>query len=469
VKTSLPILLVWTGADKYQWSPSAIDNYIDCARKWAWRRIAGHESPSSASADLGKRTHTVLEAYLGEGKMPDRIADPDAARVASSGLHLLPRPKQEGMQLERHFRFKSSNTGHVYHGFKDVQIMPGSPVEALGLDGSAPIIIDHKTTSSIDSWAKKEDDLFYDAQAVLYGLDSMARFASDAADLSWNYLQTKNARNGLARPTTTRLHAPHALEVFSAIEDVVTEAASILDRGLQPLDLPPNTSACKKYGGCPYEHLCNLSPSQKVRSRMSANSIIAGLRARVQGNPAVEDKPSEPATGINPPESETAPEPVTASAPVEEKVEEKPRRVRRTNAQIAADEAAKAAGKKDPAGADVHAHTTPAPTETQERRIEAPAHVASGFTLYVDCIPCGRTARSAHFLIEKAQERILKDHGVPDYRLLDFGKGVPFFVAAVDEQVDGTFDLMLDTRTPEGAVLLETLAAKASLVVRGLR
>jgi len=48
-------------------------------------------------------------------------------------------------------------------------------------------------------------------------------------------------------------------------------------------------------------------------------------------------------------------------------------------------------------------------------------------------------------------------------------EGAPFFIAFVDEQVDGTFDLALDTRTPEGAVLLETLMAKAAFVVRGLR
>ncbi len=483
--TSLPLLLTWEEQQgERQWSPSGIGSFLECQRKWAWRKIAKIEAPGGAGAELGTRTHAVLERYLGEGTMPDFVADSEASTVASSGLHMLPAPKTEGMLLEQHFRFKSVRTGLIYHGFKDVEIRPGVPVPSLGLDGTVPIVIDHKTTKSIASYAKTESDLQDDAQSVLYGLDSMARFNASAADLAWIYYQTKGAKRSHA--TVTRLHLKQAMRVFNVIEEVAAEASEVLDKGLQPLDLPPNPSACSAFGGCPYRELCNLSPSQKARSRMSSpSSAIADLRARLNKTPAApsvmgcsaEDVPAPteiPAfllgpVQINPPENALpAPAPQTASEEVKEK------RKRRTKAEMAASKAPPTLEELAAEGIDIPQAALP-PIESPQALRDLSELVGKvqaevrGFTLYVDCVPIGRPAKAAAGLISKAQDRILKEHGVPDYRLIDFGKGVPFFVAFVDEQVDGTFDLALDTRTPEGAVLLETLAAKAACVVRGFR
>lgn len=526
MKTSLPILLTWHQVPgELEWSPTGISSFLECQRKWAWRKIAKIEAPSGAGADLGGRAHKMWERYLATGERPDFVSDKEAASIASLTLHLLPQPKTEGMLIERHFRFKSARTGHIYHGFKDFELPPGVPQKQLELDGSAPVVGDHKTTKSIDDYAKSADDLQDDAQSVLYGLDAMARFSSPFADLAWIYAQTKGAKR--SKPTVTRLHAEQALKVFDVIEEVASEASAVLDAGLQPLDLPPNPDACSAFGGCPYRHLCNLSPSQRARSHMS-NSLIANLRARVQGTaaPTVTEKPAEeakpeaaapsapapsvmgcapedvpapteipkafleqtvksdgivttiitPPGAINPPES-ALPPPAPQAAPVEE---EKPRRTRRTKAEMAAARAAEAATVDGPAAvtsAPINEPTTIVAefdVSDVKKQLEDAVDAAidarrEGFTLYVDCIPIGRPAKSASGLIEKAQERMLKEHGVPDYRLIDYGKGVPFFIAFVDEQVDGSFDLVLDTRSPEGAVLLETLRAKASFVVQGLR
>jgi hypothetical protein len=534
--TGLPLLFVWQGPpDEREWSPTGINGFLECQRKWAWKKIAKLEDPGGAGANLGKRSHSMWETYLGTGQRPDFVTDKEAASVASLTLHLLPQPKTPGMTLERHFRFKSANTGHVYHGFKDFELPPGAPQPQLELDGSVPIVGDHKTSKNIDAYAKSIDTLQDDAQSVLYGLDAMARFDAPAADLAWIYAQTKGAKH--SKPVVGRLHRAQALKVFNVIEQVATEASAILDSGAQPLDLPPTIGMCREYGGCPFERNCNLSPSQKARSRMS-NSVIDSLRARVQGTPApvqeaaasnavgqVDTKPEEklvlsdrdvpapteipktflgPSVGVNPPEG-TLPTPPAAVAPPEEPKE---KRKRRTKAEMAADEAAaeqriveKEGGgpglpTRDPVGADAHAHAshigkmdsssperTPRPVTNPPRKegedlspqqcdgqAAADAGVAKcGFTLYVDCIPIGRPARQAAGLFAKAHEKFFEKEGVADYRLVDYGKGAPAFIAYVDEQVDGSFDLALDTRTPEGTLVLETLAAKASFVVRGLR
>lgn len=543
-------------------SPTQITTYTECARKWAWRRIEKIYVTPKPSAALGTRTHSVLEKYLREGVRPDFVTDREAAEIATSGLHLLPAPKTKGMQLEREFFFKSERTGFVYSGYKDVEIAPGVPVPTLEFDGTVPIVIDHKTTKSIDDYAKTKDDLLYDAQATLYGLDAMLRFAAPAADLAWLYYQTKSPRR--SHVTSLRLDRPHALRVFDAVESVGEECASALTKNLRPLDLPPNIAACGDYGGCPYKPNCSdlNKPSQIVlrRKRSMTTSVIANLRARVQNQTApstptettppptiaikdrpdvspelaehiaanprsaflVDEKKADEPVMVNPPESKLAPPPsVSTEAPKEEE-KPKTKRVRRTSNGTPPP-------PPDPKGADAAMHTgldvvesngaekvTASGTVTQpgviekietkisvtvvgdgdttkkaeqvtaalkkelEQTIEAttaPARTEpTGFTLYVDCIPIGRGAKVAAGLFANAQARMAVDgprdaagQPVPDYRLVDYGKGAPAFVSFVLDQVDGTFDIALDTRSPEGALLLEPLMSRASFVVRGFR
>lgn len=504
----------WEDAKGYfLFSPTQITTHIECERKWAWKRIAKIHTPQNKSAFLGSQTHSVLERYLREGRRPDFVSDGEAAHIASSVLHLLPAPRSEGLTLEREFRFQSPRTGFVYHGFKDLEIAPGVAVPSLELAGDAPAVCDYKTTSSIDLYAKTNDDLLFDAQSTLYGYDSMARWQMPRVDLRWVYSQTKGARR--SHVTAVRLESAHAAKVFDAIEREAVQMADALTTGKQPLDLAPNTAMCSQYGGCPYQHLCtDLSSSQKARARMSNGSIIANLRARVQGaqqtaapspapapvpvpppSPAPE-KPSVmgcadtdvpapteiPATfltsttpkleepvAINPPESKlVAPTlPAEEPKPPEEPKAKRTRKKKEETAPAPVDVAASNGAPKAEASG-----TTSAPSDPKkelEDTIVATTQRTSGFTLYVDCMPIGKPARTLALFIEKAQEKIAEVHGVADYRLISYGQGAPALVQHVVEQIDGSIDLMLDTRTPEGAVLLEPLMARAAFVVRGLR
>lgn len=516
----------WENATGYfLFSPTQITTYLECARKWAWDKIAKVPRTSSPSAALGTRVHKILELYLGEGLRPDFVKDRFAAEIASSGLHFLPEPKTPGMLLEQEFRFQSPRTSFIYHGFKDVSLPPGSPIPALAFDGQAPIVLDHKTTKSISKWGKTDDDLRVDPQSCLYGYDAMARYQVPFVDEAWIYYQTEGPR--IASPTRIRLTSKEAAPVFDVIERVAEEAATALTKKLQPLDLAPNPRACGSYGGCPYERLCNLKQeavgsSGKLRSRMSNTAnALASLKARL--NPTITEKAEEPKTyriekgdktfigtgktveeakadaqakaeldaklstdetvtlspseqellareagavKINPPEGSAGPVPAPVTEPAAA-----PKK--RTSSKKEKGEQLPLP-TKDPVGADIHAHTdTPKPVIAELGPAQKAATVRTGFTLYADCLPIGRPAKSAALLIAKAQERYAvdapEDLRANDYRFAEYGKGTPYFVKYVVDQVDGSFDIALDTRTPEGALLLEPLTAKAALVVRGIR
>lgn len=524
----------WEKSEGYHlFSPTQIDTFIECERKWAWKKIEKIYAPQNASAALGSKVHKILELYVGEGRKPDFVTDGEAAHVASSALHLLgglrdARVKDaSSVLLEGEFRFQSPRTNFVYHGIRDLSVRPGLAIPELEISGSAPGVGDYKTTKSINDYAKSKDDLLFDTQSTLYGYSAMAQWAMPVADLRWIYMQTKGARKSHVVPV--RLTSAHAAKNFDAIERVAESMASALDKKLRPLDLAPNPHACRNFGGCPYEHLCtDLTSSQKAKAKMSG-SLIASLRQRVQGAsvtetpagagatatvitppPVVEEpKPvmgvsdrdvpapteipkafTEPSndTPINPPESKLPPPSVSASADIEKKEAnaDKPKRTRGRTPKP----------QPDPVGADAAAHTdvvasngadkaeasgaiTPEKKELEAAvdaltskgtREDAREDAREGFTLYVDCLPMGRAPTTFGRFIEKAQTKILETQGVGDYRLVEYGKGAALFIGFVVQEIDGfQGELFLDTRTPEGAVLLETVSGMAKNVVRGLR
>jgi hypothetical protein len=112
-------------------------------------------------------------------------------------------------------------------------------------------------------------------------------------------------------------------------------------------------------------------------------------------------------------------------------------------------------------------------TETREV-VEQPAE-ERGFTLYVNCAP-----QDTSFGITFAQlVGVLNEHlhtkkGVRDYRMIPYTGAAELCLAYLDmcedaEAAGGSLhgDIVVDARTPEGSVLLETISAHAMRVIRG--
>lgn len=462
-------------------SPTAISAHLECQRKWAWRYIGKISSPQHASAALGTDTHEQLEGYLMHGKAIDFTRP--SGDILQSGLHLFPSPGTVGMRGEGEFHFLSERTGFIYMGKKDVELPPGQPQVQLDFDGLCPIVLDLKTTASISSYAKSKDDLLFDPQSAMYGFDAMTRYETSSVDLGWIYCQTKGTKK--SKPVTLRLGLEHATKCFDAVESITEtmfrarEAAKQFEHASDFIrTLPANPSACSAYGGCPYQPLCKLSPSQKARANMSGNSLIASLRSRVQGaeapvilpTPAVKESllgdptqvpaPSEvPACfkeektadyAINPPESLLPQAPLPEKASAED---EKPK---------------KASRAKKPA-------TVPAPT-VATAPVTPIVHVdESGgpFHLYVDCLPDGREVVYADELIDSANEIIVTrqattNEPVAHYKFLSFGKASGALELALQEVIDNAkgLDHVFCASTSDA---LATLTKRAGRITRSVR
>jgi len=241
-------------------SASQISLYRECARKWAWRYIAKIQTPPHPGAVLGTEVHdTQLGPYLRDGRPFDYTRD--SGYIAAAGLAFLPQPKSPGLVREKHFVLPSpaANGRFAYQGYMDLWLPDSS--QAPGMPGGAPFVGDFKTTSDL-KWAKSEEVLGRDVQAMLYATDALFETKADIVDLAWIYFQTRGPRR--TKRTHLRVTSEQALDQFRGIERTALEMFEARSTVTDPLSLPPSPSQCEAYGGCPYRNRCNLSPADRL-------------------------------------------------------------------------------------------------------------------------------------------------------------------------------------------------------------
>jgi hypothetical protein len=465
-------------------SPSQINTFAECERKWGWTYLEGLRGPPTGSAALGSATHAQLENYL-RGEELDFTAPNNVAEIAATGVHLLPGPNAPGLEIEKAFKFQSSATGIWYRGFVDAAV---DPDHREGPDRGVPLIIDHKTTSDL-KWRKTESDLQRDVQAIIYAKNALIRWPEcTEVDLRWVYYQTRGRR--IAVPTEVTLTRDHVEAVFEKIEETSQLIQLRLKAKPPVLDLTPNPKACNSYGGCPFRARCNLGPEGMFKSINTDRKKTMGLLDKQKpldtvteivtvtvGDPAVSagstvyinpfpptDQPVNPPEYQPPPPSGPAavqpPEPAAgANGPGEPPPTATPSRRGRPK------------GSKNKPSAEERTAELPFEQVAADDGVEAVSEVS--WTLYVDCRPEGRTVTNADVLIAFVQDEMRKEFGCEDYRVgekVAFGQGAGYLSLGVSRlAAEQKRDLYLDTRTPEGAVVKSALVSVAPNVVASVR
>lgn len=467
---------------QHTFSASQVETYLLCRRKWAFAKIAKLRYPAKPSAALGSAVHEELERYLA-GEPLDFSRDDQAGYIAASGVHLLPEPGAPGMNIEKPFDFSSVRTCFRWLGRKDIEIedtriFPEDPENPGAELGGVPGVSDHKTTSGI-GWAKKPEDLEFDVQANLYGYELLTSKDAPAGDLVWTYYQTKGGRR--AKRTHLRVFRPHVERMFGLIEDVAEEMAAYETEfelghgGQDPVafvqTMPANPTACTAFGGCEHQHVCVLSLRERMRSIMPGVSLLDSLKKRAQEGAAPEATP----VNVNPPAEDVAtpPAPPVVAEPTPEPAPEPAAPL------VVADAAPESTPVKRGPG---RPRKTPATApETSPEPAPADGNTAKPYTLFVNCYPVPspgrrmREARGLHSsqLVELARHVISGSpdaENIADYRFAPYGQGPGMLVVAVRHVITSdkfaANEVYVDTRTPEGAILLDVLMAHAHEIVR---
>lgn len=312
----------------YECSPSQVSTYEDCPRKWAFSWLDGLEGPKHPSAIRGIKVHRHLELWLKKRVPP---GGNEEARVAQVMLPHLPPPhlvRQEHVEMP---------AGLLIGDVRFVMVLD---LFVPSLSVPVPVVHDHKTTSSFD-WALTPDVMHEDVQASLYAAWAMVATKCGEVDVQWTYGLTKGAPR--AHPVRARLTLPMIQDRLRRSVESAREMREILEAGGSAIDVPYDASACEKYGGCPFQDRCNLTPQDRMESIMSQGTAKEDfLRKLREGKGKSNGAPASPGQ-VNPPAvAEAAPAAAAAVAPAA------PAAGNKLAARIAARAAAPAAAVAEP-------------------------------------------------------------------------------------------------------------------------
>lgn len=223
-------------------SPSQIDTWLDCQRKWAYTRV--RPRTSNRWAVFGTQTHSMLERWLRDGTPPDGRAPEGACALA--GLPYLPLP---GVGLTE-VKLRLDVDGITYIGFVDLifGLVPGEQVTVL----------DHKTTGNLDyrKTPGHEDpskDLVTDVQRIIYSHWAAFAFSVERVNAVWLYYRRKPPK---AEPSVYSEHRDEVTWRFIELHQRAT-VPMIAAHGLPPEELPRNVAACGRYSRCPFIAECH--------------------------------------------------------------------------------------------------------------------------------------------------------------------------------------------------------------------
>ncbi len=260
-------------------SPSQINSAISCLRIWAFDKLDKLPKQDTRQTLIGTKTHEILENWLKKGVPPDTElklkvdgVEYHPGRIALNGLHHLPPPGPH-LAIESEFYFKHWY-GRVDMGWValDGQYVPRDLIpQVIDSEHVIPGIGDHKTSGSKTfEYALTEETLRTDPQGIIYAnvmLDEFPR--AKFVDELWVYYGTRPPHP--SKKVHIRIERAEAQARLEPIDVLAASLIRLRGSSLRAMNLPPNPTACDKYGGCPHRARCNLSPSDQMKGFMMNN------------------------------------------------------------------------------------------------------------------------------------------------------------------------------------------------------
>jgi hypothetical protein len=292
------------------WSPSQVDTFTLCNRKWWLNKIFGLEIPQHPSAALGQATHTELETYLEHGD--PKVLGP----IAKAGLEFLPKP----------------GTVLIEYDIAPLALTAGGlpalgRIDCLNLREEPPEVIDHKTIGNID-YAKTSEELARNVQMAVYAraatveLERMGVPTPNAVKVSHIAYQTKG--RPVARKTSALLTQAQIAKTWAHIDATVREMREVAST-VTPDRVTPTKSACDAYGGCHFRDRCRAlnatshlsttttTPGETPMPDPKANPLLARLGVKTKASTEATEAAPVQDTAAAP---ETAPAASTGKASV---------------------------------------------------------------------------------------------------------------------------------------------------------
>jgi len=265
--------LIGRGRSWHHGSPSQIKRFRECQSAWFFESVHGFPRRSTAATAAGTAMHAELETYLRDGTPPGPLA--------SVGLAYLPTPPVPAELVEVPLAIRAAGLAPIV-----------ARIDLVDPDRFATVI-DHKSTSSISKYAKTEDELRSDPQAIIYAVATAPIFAhlagrrapkptpdyttparpgrevetypgvaleldaldwlADGVRFEHVYYQSKPLRS--ARTSVT-LSKTDILDGWHGVEADLRRMMAAASNAPHVSEVPHSLEACGNYGGCQFRKLC---------------------------------------------------------------------------------------------------------------------------------------------------------------------------------------------------------------------
>jgi hypothetical protein len=248
-------------------SPSAIELFWLCKRRWAFKVIERLPDPQRSSAALGELFHGERERWLTHGTPPSKTRAGDLAKV---GLEYLPPP---GRALVERVMAMPTLWGWGYAGLIDFFVANLDPAALWGHQ-NVPLVGDHKSTSA-ETFVKDEETLATkDPQGIMYaaaGFLASPPYVTEV-DLHWSYAIKSNPPR--PRQVRVRVSRGQVAKTLPIIHDTAYEMLTTKEaQGIRANDVAANPLACEAFGApCPYKDKCSVSPQDRFRAALQQAS-----------------------------------------------------------------------------------------------------------------------------------------------------------------------------------------------------
>ena len=241
------------------WSPSQVETFKMCERKWWLNKIAGMEVPDTGDTLTGTRVHGEMEAYLKSG---------DAAtlsEISRPALWLLDELRRRDVDVEVPLGEKDKNWKLT--GKKALVVAAGLPVLGFAdvMDiystedgGIPPLVLDWKTTGNL-KYVKTSDELRRNDQVITYAQAVLARRRlaglTEPRDIRVQHAVLLKVRPFGLHGNFADVTPAEIAEGMESIDETVGRMVRTA-RATTPNDVTPTWSACSAYRGCPFQSTC---------------------------------------------------------------------------------------------------------------------------------------------------------------------------------------------------------------------
>lgn len=272
-------------------SPSQNKTFQSCPRKWWYEKIAKlARKPPSKGQQIGTRGHKLIENLLIYGVDQRGPLELSGDHMLRPYMHLAPfhwakehfnnckskkdlealvawARQQTPLKVEESINEGLASPlrtpgGVLFIGYSDLMLAPGVFDRIGNAGGRTAHSLDHKFKKDLEAYADKEDELRSDPQKVVYGFALIQRWPeTEEVHFAHHNHQTEGRREAWARGVVTPVEEVRS--EFASLCAVVDGPMREASTKTRDLDVEPNETQCKKFGGCDFLTVCPNSPRNK--------------------------------------------------------------------------------------------------------------------------------------------------------------------------------------------------------------